>query len=61
MSSVIIRPLTEEELTPLLFGDFNRYQKVTRCYRKVDEDWVLKDIPFIENWAGKSMSISPSA
>jgi ribosomal protein S18 acetylase RimI-like enzyme len=50
MSSVIIRPLTEEELTPLLFGDFNRYQKVTRCYRKVNGDWVLKDIPFIENW-----------
>ena len=50
MSSIIIRPLAEEELTPLLFGDFNRYQKVTRCYRKVHGDWVLKDTPFIEDW-----------
>ncbi|MFH5835565.1 GNAT family N-acetyltransferase [Proteiniclasticum sp. C24MP] len=50
MTTMEIRPLSEAELEPGLFRSFNRYQKVTRCYRKHEGSWVLKDIPFTEDW-----------
>lgn len=37
-------------LTQELFKDFNRYQEVTKCWRKEDGKWVLKDIAFTEQW-----------
>jgi GNAT superfamily N-acetyltransferase len=33
-----------------LLKDFKRYQEVNRCWRKIDNEWVLKDIHFIEQW-----------
>ena len=39
-----------EEIKKELFSDFNRYQKVEKCWRKVKGEWVLKDIAFTENW-----------
>lgn len=34
-----------------LFSGFNRYQDVKKCWRKVEDNWVLKDVPFIEQWS----------
>lgn len=45
-----IRPLTPDELSPSLFSSFDRYQKVTRCQRKENGAWVLRDIAFVEQW-----------
>ena len=33
-----------------MLDQYNRYQEIKKCYRKVDGNWVLKDIAFIENW-----------
>lgn len=50
MTSIEIKELKLEELSPDLFSSFNRYQKVTKCWRKNQDGWVLKDIAFTENW-----------
>lgn len=44
------RELKESDLTPNLFASFNRHQEVKRCWRKEDNVWFLKDIPFVEEW-----------
>lgn len=44
------RKLHPDELRPELFADFQRFQKVEKCWRKVDGRWVLKDIAFTEDW-----------
>lgn len=33
-----------------LFSKFKRYQKVTKCWRKIEGQWVKKDIAFTEEW-----------
>lgn len=33
-----------------LFSNFKRYQKVTKCWRKIEGQWVIKDIEFTEEW-----------
>lgn len=44
------RLLPEDSIKSSLFANFHRYQEVTYCYRKVEDGWVLKEIPFIEDW-----------
>ena len=46
----VTRELTLNDLFPDLLLHFNRYQEVRRCLRMENEKWVLKDIPFIEQW-----------
>jgi N-acetylglutamate synthase-like GNAT family acetyltransferase len=46
----IIRELTLTDLQSDLLKHFNHYQEVKRCVRKVDGDWVLQDISFLEQW-----------
>lgn len=41
------------EINTELFKNFNRYQEVNKCWRKVDGEWVIKDIVFIEQWRKK--------
>lgn len=53
MEQIIYREVEKEEITRRLFDGFERYQKVTRCWRKVDGEWVLKDIAFIDDWGEK--------
>ena len=48
--SKVLRKLTEEEITTELFDHFDRYQKVEQCWRKLDGQWVIKDIAFTEQW-----------
>ena len=33
-----------------LFSKFKRYQKITKCWRKIEGQWVIKDIAFTEEW-----------
>lgn len=44
------RQVAAEELTPALLADFRRFQRVEKCWRKVEGQWVLKDIAFIDDW-----------
>lgn len=44
------RELKSEEIDPPLFARFHRYQEVTRCWRKEDGRWVIRDIAFIDEW-----------
>lgn len=45
------KKLTATEVNPSLFDSFNRYQEVTKCWRKIDGEWVIKDIAFTEQWS----------
>ena len=46
----MIRQISARELNPPLFSDFHRHQQVTKCWRKVDEEWIIIDNPFTEDW-----------
>lgn len=50
MYEVIYRTLKAEEIDTELFSHFNRYQEVRKCWRKENGKWVLKEIPFTEQW-----------
>lgn len=51
MSNVIqYKKLSADELTLELFNHFIRHQVVTKCWRKENEQWMIKDAPFIDNW-----------
>lgn len=45
------RPLTLGEVVPALFEGFTRRQEVTRCWRRENGSWLLKDIAFIDDWS----------
>lgn len=42
--------LCEDNMTLELFEDFQRKQNVTKCWRKVNDEWVINDIAFIDDW-----------
>lgn len=44
------KKISAEELTMELFRHFIRHQTVTRCYRKEQGRWVIKDEPFVDDW-----------
>lgn len=44
------RKLCEEEICRELFGKFIRHQNVTKCWRKENNTWTIKDAPFIDDW-----------
>ena len=44
------RLLHSEELQPSLFSQFDRFQKVTDCWRKRDGVWVVEPVAFTEQW-----------
>lgn len=45
------RNVQEHEINRELFSGFNRHQVVTKCFRKENGAWVIKDIPFIDDWS----------
>lgn len=45
--------LESEHLSIKLFANFNRHQTVTKCWRKIDGEWQIKDIAFIDDWTEK--------
>ena len=42
--------LTQKDINLELFSNFDRYQEVTKCWRKENNKWILKDISFTEQW-----------
>ena len=44
------RMLNAEEVNREVFKDFIRYQNVTKCWRKENGKWIIKDAPFIDDW-----------
>ena len=48
---ILYRPLALEEITPALSAGFERRQEVTRCWRKENGAWLLKDIAFVDDWS----------
>ena len=43
-----------------LFSKFKRYQKITKCWRKIEGHWVIKDIAFTEEWGIEEYKILSS-
>jgi GNAT superfamily N-acetyltransferase len=48
--TVLYRDIHEDEIDRSLFNGFVRTQDVKRCWRKVDGEWVVRDIAFIDDW-----------
>ena len=44
------RVLSAEEICRELFKDFVRHQIVTKAWRKENDKWVIKDVPFVDDW-----------
>jgi len=57
-NELLFRFLSPEECTPGLLGSFERFQRVTHCWRREGEHWVLKEAPFIDDWdAGEKREV----
>lgn len=42
--------LKTELLTYELFANFQRHQTVSKCWRKIDDKWCIKNVPFTDDW-----------
>ena len=47
---ITYRTLTDNEICRDLFRHFIRHQVVTKCCRRENEQWVIRDDPFIDEW-----------
>ena len=50
MSEIIYRKINDNELNTEIFSNFNRYQQVNKCWRKINGQWILENIAFTEQW-----------
>ena len=44
------RKLQENEINRSLFRHFIRHQVVTKCWRREEGKWCVKDDPFVDDW-----------
>ena len=44
------RKLTEKEIDPSMLNAFIRTQPVTRCWRKENGKWLIRDVVFTDDW-----------
>lgn len=44
------RSLQPNEICREIFKDFIRHQNVTKCWRRENDEWLIKDAPFIDDW-----------
>lgn len=51
------RTLCADELCRELFNDFIRHQNVRKCWRKENNNWIIKDDPFIDDWTDADYQI----
>lgn len=51
------RELSEKEICRELFADFTRRQNVTKCFRKENGSWIIKDAPFVDDWTESDYAI----
>lgn len=54
---VSYRELNKDELNMELFGTFQRRQVVTKCIRKENDKWIIKDNPFIDDWDAEDYKV----
>lgn len=47
------RTLCIEDICPELFQHFIRHQVVTKCLRRENGEWVIRDDPFIDDWTAE--------
>lgn len=47
---VCYRTLNIDEISMELFSSFVRKQIVTKCWRKEDNKWVVREAPFVDDW-----------
>ena len=45
------RNLCESEICRELFSGFIRHQVVTKCRRRENGEWVIRDDPFVDDWS----------
>ncbi len=45
------RQLSEDAICRELFSAFIRHQNVTKCWRKENGEWLIKDAPFVDDWS----------
>ncbi len=48
--NIIYQKLTKENFYLTSLDDFQRYQEVSKCWRKIDGDYKLSDVHYIEDW-----------
>jgi len=51
------RKLCADEICRELFGEFIRHQNVTKCWRRENQKWVVKDEPFIDDWSDEDYNV----
>jgi len=51
------RRLNKDEICQELFNGFIRHQEVTKCWRRENGKWIIKDDPFIDDWTEKDYKI----
>lgn len=51
------RVLYAEEICRELFKNFVRHQIVTKGWRKENGKWIIKDVPFVDDWTEKDYQI----
>lgn len=51
------RGLEKDEICCELFEGFIRHQVVTKCRRKENGKWIIKDAPFIDDWTEKEYAV----
>lgn len=52
----VYREIKEEEIGFSLFEHFDRSQQVTKCWRKTDGIWTVRNIEFTDDWSGDDIS-----
>lgn len=54
---IVYRSLKEEEICRELFAGFIRHQVVTKCWRREEGEWVIRDAPFVDDWTEEEYRI----
>lgn len=57
MEGIEYRQLGAPEIGRELFSEFERRQKVTDCWRKIDGKWVVRRDPFIDQWSERDYEV----
>lgn len=52
------REIAPGELDRALFRHFERRQEVTKCRRRENGVWVVRDAPFIDDWSRSGLCVS---
>nr|WP_302695504.1 GNAT family N-acetyltransferase [uncultured Blautia sp.] len=51
------RTLSEPEIDRALFQNFIRRQVVTKCWRREKGKWLIKEVPFIDDWTEEDYKV----